>query len=178
MDAFTPPAADSATPDESTSPVPLANRLRVAMIHLGRQLRHQDPPGMSATQHLALGTVAKHGQMAIGDLAEAERLPSSAATRLIDRLEEAGLVTRSRDPHDRRGVQVLITDSGRRLVDERHRLGNAWLAGRLALLTDAERANLALSLDVVERLVLAEGPARAGAGAALTGAAAPEMPAR
>jgi DNA-binding MarR family transcriptional regulator len=178
LDAFTPPAADSATLEESTSPVPLANRLRVAMIHLGRQLRHQDPPGMSATQQLALGTVAKHGQMAIGDLAEAERLPSSAATRLIDRLEEAGLVTRSRDPHDRRGVQVVITDSGRRLVDERHRVGNAWLAGRLVLLTDAERANLALSLDVVERLVLAEGPARAGAGAALTGAAAPEVPPR
>ena len=178
MGAFTPPAAGPATPEERTSPVLLANRLRVAMIHLGRQLRHQDPPGMSATQHLALVTVAEHGQMAIGDLAEAERLPSSAATQLVDRLEEAGLVTRSRDPHDRRGVQVVITDSGRRLVDERRRLGNAWLAGRLALLTDAERASLALSLDVIERLVLAEGPARAGAGAALGGAAAAEVPAR
>jgi DNA-binding MarR family transcriptional regulator len=165
-------------PPDGISPVPLANRLRVAMVHLGRQLRHQDPPGMSVTQHLALATVAKHGQMAIGDLAEAERLPSSAATRLIDRLEETGLVTRSRDPHDRRGVQVEITDAGRRLVDERHRLGNAWLAGRIALLTEAERTNLALSLDVVERLVLAEGSARTGAGAALAGVAAAEVPAR
>jgi DNA-binding MarR family transcriptional regulator len=140
------------------------------MIHLGRQLRHQDPPGMSATQHLALTTVAKHGQMAVGDLAEAERLPSSAVTRLTDRLEEAGLVVRTRDLHDRRGVQVAITEAGRQLVNERRRLGNSWLADRLSLLTEAQRASLAASLDMLERVVLAGAANHAGAGPVVAGA--------
>ena len=161
---------------ESTAPGPLANRLRVAMVHLGRQLRRQDPPGMSVTQHLALATVAKHGQMAIGDLAEAERLPSSAATRLADRLEEAGLVVRSRDPHDRRGVQLVITEAGRRMVEERRTAGNAWLAERLSQLSDAERAGLAAALDMVERVVLPEGAVHEAARLAALDAA--EAPAR
>jgi DNA-binding MarR family transcriptional regulator len=141
---------------ESTDPGPLASRLRVAMTHLGRQLRHQDPPGMSATQHLALATIAKRGEMAIGDLAEAERLPSSAATRLADRLEEAGLVARKRDPNDRRGVLVTITEAGRRVMEERRRLGNAWLAGRLSRLSPAQLASLAEALGLIEQVVLAD----------------------
>jgi len=156
---LTPSAPAPASPPSdpgASAPAQLASRLRVAMTHLGRQLRHQDPPGMSATQHLALATIAKRGEMAIGDLAEAERLPSSAATRLADRLEEAGLVTRRRDLNDRRGVLVSITEEGRRVMDERRRLGNAWLAGRLSRLSAAQLASLAAALDVIEQGVLAD----------------------
>ena len=39
-------------------------------------------------------------------------------TRLLDRMEEAGLVTRERDTADRRLVTTRITDQGRRLLDE------------------------------------------------------------
>ena len=147
------------------------------MILLGRKLRHQDPPGVSVTQHLALATIAKRGQIAIGDLAEAERLPSSAATRLADRLEEAGLVARLRDPDDRRGVLVALTEEGRRVMDERRRVGNAWLAGRLARLTPAQMASLDEALDAIEQVVL-DGGAALGAGAAAPAATPPGEPPR
>lgn len=39
-------------------------------------------------------------------------------TRLLDRMEEAGLVSRSRDDDDRRMVRTYVTDEGRRLLDE------------------------------------------------------------
>ena len=39
-------------------------------------------------------------------------------TRLLDRMEEAGLVTRERQSHDRRMVRTQITDRGRRLVSD------------------------------------------------------------
>jgi DNA-binding MarR family transcriptional regulator len=39
-------------------------------------------------------------------------------TRLLDRMEDAGLVTRSREGEDRRMVLTRITAEGRRLVDE------------------------------------------------------------
>jgi len=41
----------------------------------------------------------------------------SGLTRLVDRIEAAGLVRREAVPGDRRGVQVVLTDEGRRRHD-------------------------------------------------------------
>jgi DNA-binding MarR family transcriptional regulator len=41
----------------------------------------------------------------------------SGLTRLVDRIEAAGLVRREDVPGDRRGVQVVLTDEGRRRHD-------------------------------------------------------------
>ena len=48
-----------------------------------------------------------------GKLAEIAQLSSGAMTNRLDRLEEAGLVRRLRDPDDRRGVLVELTRKGR-----------------------------------------------------------------
>jgi len=44
------------------------------------------------------------------------RMPD--VTRLLDRMEEAGLVARSRDNEDRRLVSTRITPAGRKVVDD------------------------------------------------------------
>jgi DNA-binding MarR family transcriptional regulator len=41
----------------------------------------------------------------------------SGLTRLVDRIEAAGLVTRESVPGDRRGVRVVLTAEGRRRHD-------------------------------------------------------------
>ena len=143
------PTGERGTP----APAALADRTRVAMIRLGRQLRRQDPPGPSISWYSALATIAVHDELAIGALAEAERLPSSAATRLADRLEDAGLVERRRHPTDRRGVNLAITPHGREVLDQHRQKGNAWLAARLARLNRSERATLAAALGLLEALV-------------------------
>lgn len=56
------------------------------------------------------------------ELAESRLLSRSAATRLIDRMESAGLVTRTMCPDDRRGTFVHLTDVGRELFLEAGRL--------------------------------------------------------
>lgn len=134
----------------------LADRLRLALVRLGRQFRRQDPPGLSVTLYSALAAVADRGEMAIGELAEAEGVPSSAATRIADRLEEAGYVTRRPNPRDRRGVILSITADGGALVENRRARGNAWLTGRLAKLTPAQRETLAQALGVLHEVVLAD----------------------
>ncbi|MEU5726927.1 MarR family transcriptional regulator [Micromonospora sp. NPDC047738] len=45
-------------------------------------------------------------------------LTSGGMTGRLDRLERAGLIRRSPDPEDRRGLRVTLTDTGRRLVEE------------------------------------------------------------
>ena len=46
------------------------------------------------------------------ELAEAQLLSRSAATRLVDRMEAAGLVRRRASEEDRRGTFVELTDEG------------------------------------------------------------------
>jgi hypothetical protein len=70
----------------------------------------------------------------------------------------------------------VITEAGRRIVEERRTAGNAWLAERLSQLSDAERAGLAAALDMVERVVLPEGAVHEAARLAALDAA--EAPAR
>jgi DNA-binding MarR family transcriptional regulator len=53
-----------------------------------------------------------------GQLAEHLELSSGAMTNRLDRLEEAGLIERLRDPDDRRGVQVELTAAGRAAYEQ------------------------------------------------------------
>lgn len=45
-------------------------------------------------------------------------LTRGGKTGRLDKPERAGLVRRSPAPHDRRGLQVTLTDEGFRLIDE------------------------------------------------------------
>jgi len=53
-----------------------------------------------------------------GELAADMELSGGAMTSRLDRLEEAGYVRRLRDPDDRRGVVVELTQEGERAWDE------------------------------------------------------------
>lgn len=131
----------------------LAGRVRVVMVRLARQLRREDPPGLTVSLYSALATIAGRGELAIGEVAEAERLPSSAATRLVDRLEEEGLVERRRNRRDRRGVNVAATAAGVAVVAEHRRQGNVWLAGRLARLSGPQLTAVAEAVGLLEGLL-------------------------
>jgi DNA-binding MarR family transcriptional regulator len=68
------------------------------------------------------------------------RLPD--ITRLVDRLEALGLVTRSRTEEDRRVVLVTITEAGRRLLDVLDGPIGALLREQLGHLSPDEQAQL------------------------------------
>ena len=56
---------------------------------------------------------APQGRLRMHELAEKTVITRSNLTRLVDRLEAAGLVTRDRDCADRRGAFAVLTMSGR-----------------------------------------------------------------
>lgn len=135
---------------DEANPNLLAGRLRLSMVRLARQLRRMDPNELTITQMSALATVVRSGPLGIGQLADIEGLPSPAATRLADKLEEAGLVTRRPNPADRRGVQLIATDSGTEIFERRARIGNAWLAEQLGGLSRSDRRALERAVEVLE----------------------------
>ncbi|MBE1530979.1 MarR family winged helix-turn-helix transcriptional regulator [Actinomadura algeriensis] len=85
--------------------------------------------------------------VSMGELAGELILTSGGMTRLIDRMETAGLVARRAAPGDRRGRRVELTGAGRAKLDEAMRVHAETLRRHFAgPLTDEGRRGLAESL--------------------------------
>lgn len=71
--------------------------------------------GLGLSEYRAVGqlAVAADGELRMQELADALGLNQSSVSRLIGRLEAAGLTRREMCPNDRRGVYTAITDQGR-----------------------------------------------------------------
>ena len=136
-------------PDETAE---LASRLRLAVTRLARQLRQTSDSDLSPTQSAVLATLANHGPVTLGELAELERVASPTITKVTGILQERGLVVKVTDPHDRRFVRVELTDEGHALVDRSRARKTAWLARQLQDLSPAELEQLAAATDVLEAL--------------------------
>ena len=65
------------------------------------------------TELRALGRIMVAGSLSPKQLAEALDLTTGTVTALLDRLERAGLVTRTPHPRDRRMLQIELTPLGR-----------------------------------------------------------------
>jgi DNA-binding MarR family transcriptional regulator len=74
--------------------------------------------GISMTHVHVLWLLEAHDGLAMSRIAELSDVSLSNATGLIDRMEERGLVERTRDPEDRRVVRVGLSDGGRATLDE------------------------------------------------------------
>ncbi len=72
--------------------------------------------GVTDTALQCLYVLFRHGPSTTGELGRRVNLTSGAASRMVDRLEAAGLVRRTPDPGDRRRVLVEpVPDAGRRV---------------------------------------------------------------
>src|SRR5665647_1705071 len=83
------------------------------------------------------------GRLKMSHVAEAIVHSTGGTTRLIDRLEEAGLVERQLCPSDRRAIHVAITPQGNVRLDEALRVHMDYLEEHVSSrLTCDERATL------------------------------------
>jgi DNA-binding MarR family transcriptional regulator len=96
--------------------------------------------------------LAPEGHLRMSEIAEATVHSTGGTTRLIDRIEEAGYVTRADCPSDRRAVHVMITPAGDAKLDEALAVHVAHLEGHVgARLTPDERATLSDLLTKLNR---------------------------
>ena len=59
---------------------------------------------------------APDGSLRVGDHARALRVTVGATSKLVDRIESAGLIARQTEPLDRRAARVALTRCGERLL--------------------------------------------------------------
>lgn len=80
-----------------------------------------DPFGLSIADFDVLNTLRRvgdqHGSKP-SDLARSSLITTGAMTSRLDRLEDAGLIRRTPDPTDRRGVLVRLTPRGRKVAKQ------------------------------------------------------------
>jgi DNA-binding MarR family transcriptional regulator len=131
----------------------LAGRLRLAIARSARRLRQEAGVELSPSLSAALATIERHGPMTPSEVAARERIQRPTVTRVLARLEEAGLASRTPDPHDRRSSLVSATPAGRALMDELRTRKTAYLARRLEQLDPEDRLVLERAAAVLERML-------------------------
>jgi DNA-binding MarR family transcriptional regulator len=92
-------------------------RVREAMEHA---LQREHRLSLSEYEVLRRLAEAPKGHRRIQELAEEIHLSQSALSRLVQRLEDDGYVSRAVCDHDRRGVYACVTDAGREAQSEAH----------------------------------------------------------
>jgi DNA-binding MarR family transcriptional regulator len=131
----------------------LTVRLRLVIARTARRLRQEAGEELSPSQAAALATIDRHGPLTPSELAVRERIQRPTATRVLARLEEAGLIERTADPLDRRSTLVVSSDSGRELLASIRERKDAYLVTRLDRLTADELATLERAADILERVL-------------------------
>lgn len=71
---------------------------------------------VSVSQCYALQAIARRETPSLNELAAAQFLDKSTASRLVDGLEEKGYVRRGSDPEDGRAVRLEVTPKGKTLL--------------------------------------------------------------
>jgi DNA-binding MarR family transcriptional regulator len=133
-------------PDLDASPIGLIGRLHRLADVLDVELRAVfAEEGLGDGDFDVLVTLRRNGapyELTPSELGASTMVTSSAVTKRIDRLQRAGLVTRTVSDTDARSRRIRLTDDGRALVD---RLMGRHVANEQRLvegLTPAERTQL------------------------------------
>jgi DNA-binding MarR family transcriptional regulator len=112
-----------------------------------------EPAGLSLAQYNALRIVRGAGAGGIPTLAIRDRMieEGTTITRLLDRLESAGLIRRERSVPDRRQVVCRVTDAGKKLLDKLDPLVDAADEATMASLSKHDLDQLIASLDQIRK---------------------------
>ncbi len=130
-----------------------AARLRLAITRTARRLRQEADSELGPSATSALAAIDLQGPLTPSELATIERIKRPTATRIVNRLEEDGLIDRAPDPTDGRSALLSANADGREFLRRLRSRKTAYLARRMRELPDADVATLERAAVVLERLL-------------------------
>ncbi|WP_371615909.1 MarR family winged helix-turn-helix transcriptional regulator [Streptomyces sp. NBC_00454] len=141
-------------PDLDTAPMAVFGRIyRIAKAMGDAMERTYNRYGISRGEFDVVATLRRSGApytLSPRQLSATLMLTTGGMTGRLDKLEKAGLLCRNPDPHDRRGLQVTITDRGLALIDEAVTAG---LEVQRAALTGFDDAEVAALTGLLRKLL-------------------------
>lgn len=151
----TPHGADEPADRREPPELPeLAARLRLAVGRLHRRIRIDGHESIPPLQLSALATAEQRGPLRLSELARIEAVTAPTMSRVLAALDEQGLVVRSPDPQDARGVLITISTEGATRLQEVRSTRTALIARRLRRLDAAQRRALTDALPALEALLV------------------------
>lgn len=135
-----------------SDPRVLAERFNRQIRDIVLMLRRASATQSITTQQMFVMGSLEGGSRRMSDLAAEHGVRLPTMTRQIGRLARDGLVTRGRDAEDARVVTAELTSVGRERLLRAREQRISFLAGRMAMLDDAERASIEAALPALEKL--------------------------
>ncbi|MBN2006402.1 MAG: MarR family transcriptional regulator [Anaerolineae bacterium] len=116
---------------------------------------------LSMPQMGALTNLFRQDVRGVSNIGDELGVTSAAASQMLERLVQQGLIERQEDLHDRRVKKIIMTDKGRRMIHEGFRARQKWLDDLALLFTPAEREQIGAALSIlVEKARQLEGTAQ------------------
>lgn len=119
-----------------------------------RMLQEMDgrlnPHGLTGAQFTILRRIAEGAANTAAELCRLLQYDTGSMTRMLDRLEEKGMITRQRSPDDRRVVNIQLTPTGAEQYPKLRDEARAAANGMFAVLTDQELDQLS---GLLQRLI-------------------------
>lgn len=106
--------------------------------------------GLTGPQLVILQEFWNAETLSVGEIARNVSLSQATVTGILDRMEKRDLVVRQRSERDRRRVLVLITESGKQLLEKAPPLMQEAFVDRFNRLEDWEQSMI---LSTIQRLV-------------------------
>lgn len=106
--------------------------------------------GVTRPQWQVLSVLLRHEGIKQGGLAEILEVEPITAGRMIDRMQDAGLVERHADPADRRAWRLYLSQRGREIIERLQPLARETSDAALSGLSEEEKAEL---LQILERML-------------------------
>lgn len=104
--------------------------------------------GLSMSQIGALFRIFR-GKSSVSDISDNLGVTSAAASQMLERLVQQGLILRKEDPNDRRVRQIVLTDKGRQILQESIAARQGWLENLSRTLSDSQREQVAAALNIL-----------------------------
>lgn len=102
-------------------------------------LRYMRQTGLSMSQAGALYHIGRSHEAGVADLGQHLSVSSAAASQMLDKLVQQGLVDRSVNPEDRRQKRLELTQQGKKVIRTSIDARQAWIDEVADSLTPSER---------------------------------------
>ncbi len=105
--------------------------------------------GFSVSQLGALFHIYREGSSGVAGIGDELGVTSAAASQMLDRMVQEGLISRSEDPHDRRGKRILLTTKGQDFLHQSMRARQRWLNELTGLLSPSEEDQVIKTMAIL-----------------------------
>ncbi|MGY1434710.1 MarR family winged helix-turn-helix transcriptional regulator [Streptomyces reniochalinae] len=144
---------------DSTASQEEPDELIIAVEQMVRYVRRSATAGdLSTAASQALARLGREGPQRLTELARAEGVSQPNMTQLMTRMERAGLIRRTADTSDGRGVLVEATDAGLELFHRRRAERAQALEELLGELSEPEQRAVRLALPALARAIQGRRP--------------------